>query len=283
MNSIIAGIPDAQRLLGLCRHLIDPSAEFVTCHPGYGGTTLLRAATRHGQVIVKPHRSKERHHQEIHAYQHWTAVLEERVPQLLAVWDDPPVAILTALDGISLRDATLEPLTERVAFQQAGELLRCLHDAAPPRTTPAMTSWLADRGRAWLNLAESLLPPDRLREIALHLDALAQLGPVPAVPCHLDYAPRNLIWSPGTQTIGVVDFEHARYDLAARDLVRMIRHGWPNRPDLQAAFLTTYGPLSDLDQRIIERTIHLDELTSAVRESKNAATPVFSKNSESID
>src|SRR5439155_24912796 len=86
----------------------------------------------------------------------------------------------------------------------------------------------------------------------------------PAVPCHLDFPPRNLLRAP-EGAVAVIDFEHARYDLAARDLVRLASRIWPNRPDLEDAFLATYGPLTELDRQVIEHCTHLDRLTAAVR------------------
>jgi len=42
-------------------------------------------------------------------------------------------------------------------------------------------------------------------------------------------------------TVHIIDFEHARYDLAARDLVRLADRIWRDRPDLEDAFLARYG------------------------------------------
>lgn len=252
-------------LLDICRHLIDGSAREVARYAGHDGTEVLRAATRHGDVIVKAHQAPHRHEQEVHAYQHWTHALGEHAPHLLATWDDPPAVVLTALDGQSVT-ADLDPAAERHAHRQAGELLHRLHHAAPPRPHPDMTGWLAQRGAQWLRLADSVLSAHQRTVIREHLRALAALGPIAAVPCHLDYAPRNLIWTPKA-TIAAIDFEHARYDLAARDLVRMARHVWAHRPDLRDAFLDGYGPLTETDRQVVEHGLHLDALTSAVRAS----------------
>jgi len=127
-----------------------------------------------------------------------------------------------------------------------------------------VTAWLAARGEQWLQLAEPVLPAALRADSRAHLHDLTEVGPQPAVPCHLDFTPRNLLYS-AEGAVGVIDFEHARYDLAARDLVRLSDRVWRDRPDLQDAFLVHYGPLSDLDQQIIEHCTHLDVLTAAVR------------------
>lgn len=50
----------AQELLDLCRHHYDPNAEPLAEHVGHNQTSVLRATTRHGEVIVKVHRDRER-------------------------------------------------------------------------------------------------------------------------------------------------------------------------------------------------------------------------------
>jgi len=250
-------------LLNICRRLVDPAAEPFTVHAGHNGTVVLRATTKSGEVIVKRHRGPERHRQELHAYQHWTPALHGRAPRLLAASEDPPAIVITALPGSPLATAGLTAAQEVEAHGQAGELLRVLHHSGPAQIEPDITTWLAERGEPWLTLAVDILPAARRAEIRAHLRELAQLGPILAVPCHLDYTPRNLL-ATDTGQVAVIDFEHARYDLAARDLVRLATRTWPARPDLEEAFLQGYGPISDQDLQVIEHCSHLDALTAAV-------------------
>jgi Ser/Thr protein kinase RdoA (MazF antagonist) len=91
------------------------------------------------------------------------------------------------------------------------------------------------------------------------------------VPCHLDFTTRNLIAQPNGD-VAVIDFEHSRRDLAARDLVRLATRTWLQRPDLEEAFLHGYGPLNDLDRQIIEHCAHLDALTAIARPYMEALT-----------
>lgn len=208
----------ADELLDLCRQHFDPRAEPITHYPGHEETTVLRAATRDGEVIVKIHRDRERHNRERNAYRHWAPMLAERTPRLLAEIADPPAVILTALPGAPVAELTLPPEAEHDVFGQAGAILAAWQAVQPPRETPNMTAWLADRGEKWLQLAEPILPAAERAEIRAHLRALAALGPLPVVPCHLDFTPRNLMRAPDG-AVRVIDFVHARYDLAARDLV----------------------------------------------------------------
>ncbi|MFI7598264.1 aminoglycoside phosphotransferase family protein [Actinoplanes sp. NPDC049681] len=281
-------------LLDLCRRLLDPDAKPRSLHAGHNGTVVLRAVTAVGEVIVKVHRGSDRHRQEVHAYRHWAPALSDLVPRLLAYSDDPPAIVISALAGRPLAVSHLTPGLEAEAYRQSGELLQRLHTAGPPSTEPNLPCWLAERGEYWLALAETLLPATRRAEIRAHLHALANLGPIPAVPCHLDYTPRNLLCATpdtptacaGTQqhrmgggnptsiSIGAIDFEHARYDLAARDLVRLATRTWIRRPDLEHAFLMGYGPLDDIDRQVIEHCSHLDALTNVVRSAQRSGSPI---------
>ncbi|MBN1172988.1 MAG: aminoglycoside phosphotransferase family protein [Micromonosporaceae bacterium] len=256
----------AALLLDLCRSLVDPHAEPITLHAGHNGTAALRATATVGEVIVKLHRNPDRHQQEVDAYHHWTAALGDHAPQLVAINDNPAAIIITALPGQPLAEASasLSPAREADIYRQAGKLLQRLHGAAPPRWEPDMTAWLAERGEHWLALAQDLLPAPRRTEIRAHLRALTQLPPIPAVPCHLDYTPRNLLIQP-TGDVAVIDFEHTRYDLAARDFVRLATRVWTGNPALERAFSDGYGSLTSLDRQVIEHCTHLDRLTSAVR------------------
>ncbi|HEY2265353.1 MAG TPA: NUDIX domain-containing protein [Streptosporangiaceae bacterium] len=100
--------------------------------------------------------------------------------------------------------------------------------------------------------------------------AVGQLGIVSGQPCHLDFQPRN--WLIGRQGgVSVVDFEHARIDLPARDLVCLRFRLWPGRPDLRDAFLDGYGgPLSPAEDRLTWHLGALDALTAFARGYENA-------------
>lgn len=157
----------AATLLAICRRLVDPHARPVALHAGHNGTAVLRAATHAGDVIVKCHRGHDRHHQEIHAYQHWTPALGTSAPKLIAVSDEPPSVVVTALPGRPLAETDLDPQREIHAHRQAGTLLRLLHNTSPPRTEPDITAWLAERGDYWLSLAKDLLSEQRRTESEL--------------------------------------------------------------------------------------------------------------------
>ena len=248
-------------LLQLCRRLLDTDAVPVTWHPGHAGTQVLRAwTTEYGEVIVKPHRSQERHTQEVHAYRTWVLALGDRAPRLLAATDDPPTIVITAVPGVPLSQRRLAPEGEQDAYRQAGRLLKTLHAAGPPRLELDWTAWLSDRAEYWIHQAGDRITPSYRAEVRAHMRALQDLAPLPAVPCHLDFMPRNMIYA-DDGIVCLIDFEHSRFDLPARDLVRLAARVWPLRPDLRASFLDDYGQLTMTDHEVLEHCIYLDALT----------------------
>ncbi|TQS41812.1 aminoglycoside phosphotransferase family protein [Cryptosporangium phraense] len=257
----------ADELLTLCRQLVDPDAHQVALHPGHDGTAVLRASTSAGEVIVKAHRSPERHHQEVHAYRNWVGVLGDGAPEIVAVSTDPPAIIVAAIAGQQLSEASLDCEEEASAYSRAGALLRLFHDAGPPRLEPDISIRLAERGEYWLNRGRDVITAAEIADVRAHLHALTELAPIEAVPCHLDFMPRNLLVRPGGG-VAVIDFEHSRYDLAARDVVRLADRVWPERPDLEEAFLAGYGALDERDREVIAHCIPLDRLTGTVRHSE---------------
>jgi Ser/Thr protein kinase RdoA (MazF antagonist) len=251
-------------LLQLCRRLLDTDAVPVTWHQGHAGTQVLRASTaEHGEVIVKPHRSRQRHTQEVHAYQTWVPTLGDRAPRLLAATDDPPAIVITAVPGVPLDQRRLAPEAEQDAYRQAGRLLKTLHAAGPPRLKPDWTTWLAERSEYWICQAGDRITPSYQAEVRAHMRALQALAPLPTVPCHLDFMPRNMIHD-DDGLLRLIDFEHSRYDLPARDLVRVATRIWPLRPDLHTSFLDEYGQLGVVDREVLEHCAHLDALTASV-------------------
>jgi hypothetical protein len=134
---------------------------------------------------------------------------------------------------------------------------------------PGYRDWLRERAAHWASRAAPLLTPDDKAVIRDHLAAIGQADIPSGGPCHLDFQPRNwLVSSPGD--VSVIDFEHARIDLPARDLVRLRFRTWPGQPDLRDAFLDGYGrPLSPTEDRLTWHLGALDALTALARGHEN--------------
>jgi Ser/Thr protein kinase RdoA (MazF antagonist) len=239
----------AKRLLGSCA---------VAAVLG-DGIVRIRDA-RNQEFVVKQHGSQSKHDREVHAYRHWTAALGSSAPRLIAADSATLTIVITTLPGQPCSgDSTA------AVHHQAGALLRRFHDTEPPRRLPWFPGWLDDRARHWTSQAKTLLSAEDASAVDSHLAALRTIGVPHGSPCHLDFQPRNwLVDKSGN--LALIDFEHARTDLPARDFVRLRFRVWPSRQDLQDAFFEGYGCRpTDTEDELVWNLGALDALTALAR------------------
>jgi hypothetical protein len=193
--------------------------------------------------------------------------------------DDVAMIIaLSALPGVSPGPSHLAP----DVYRQAGVLLRRFHQAEPATALPWYRDWLRERAAHWVGRAALLLTPDDTAVIRGHLAALDQSGVPFGGPCHLDFQPRNWLISP-VGAVSLIDFEHARIDLPARDLVRLRFRTWPGRPTLRDAFLDGYGrSLTQAEEQLIWHLGALDALTALARGHENADLELIAVSRETL-
>ncbi len=250
MTSTAELLQAATRMLGPC--------ELTAVITG----AVIKVTTPAGsELVIKQHPDRRRFEHEVHAYQHWTAALGRAAPELAASDESALTTAVSALAGHSPGPADLTPGT----FRQAGTLLRRFHEAGPQVRLPWFRDWLWERAAYWAGRAAPLLMPDDAAAVNDHLTALGDIGSPLGGPCHLDFQPRNwLITRSGK--VALIDFEHARTDLPARDFVRLRFRTWPGQPRLKGAFLTGYGQiLTQSEERAIWHLGALDALTSLAR------------------
>lgn len=244
----------AERHLGSCRLVALPGGD----RPGQRVARFRAADGR--EYIVKQHSAAEKHQREVHAYRHWAPALRANAPQLLAADQTTRTVLITALPG-----QLVEGTGDAASHRQAGFLLRSFHNAEPPRPLDGFQRWLTSRIAWWREQCLPLLSARERQIIDKHLATLHELGAPPGGPCHLDYQPRNWV-TDQAGALGVIDFEHARIDLQARDLVRLYFRCWPSDPGLREAFLDGYGrPLTDQEDHWIRCCGAIDVLTALVR------------------
>jgi Phosphotransferase enzyme family len=225
------------------------------------GTAVARITTETGEeLVVKQHATRSKHKREVHAYRHWAGALGSSAPALRAVDETAMVIITSALPGrVHCGDLPA------ASHHQAGALLRRFHDAGPPSGIPCFHDWLHGRASHWSSKAATLLSAADAAVIGSHLAALAGAKVPPGTPCHLDFQPRNWLISTSGD-VSLIDFEHARIDLPARDFVRLRFRIWAARPDLRDAFFAGYGrPLTQAEDQLVWHLGAIDALTALVR------------------
>ncbi|MGI8450812.1 MAG: aminoglycoside phosphotransferase family protein [Streptosporangiaceae bacterium] len=217
-----------------------------------------------GCWFVKRHSSERFHQREVSAYRHWTGALGPgRAPGLAAADSTMLAIVVSGLPGQIALNLRLATDDEREMHRQAGELLRRLHNAAPPVPGGPGLDRVIQRIDEHLRRASALLTPAEItlvRRCAAELPSLAR--ELRAVPTHGDAQVRNWLWNQATRQLAMIDFERAETGPAVRDLVRLEYGPWDHRPDLRASFLHGFGrALTHTEEQALPRLAALDALS----------------------
>ncbi|MCB9755010.1 MAG: aminoglycoside phosphotransferase family protein [Myxococcales bacterium] len=175
-------------------------------------------------------------------------------PALLAHDDDARILVLSDEPGAP---ADLGPRAPAV-HRQLGVILRRLHGLPRDDRDPLPLREAARRRlAAGLARAESALRPAERAAIERRFAGADALADARRVPCHRDVGPHNLLVSTGqggaAPRVILIDFEHARLDVWAADLVKLACGPWRARPELAEAFAAGYGraPLRESSTRAL--------------------------------
>lgn len=214
--------------------------------------------------FAKLHAGPKLHQREVNAYQKWTVALGvDRAPGLVAADTRTRSILVTGVPGRGLDTLRLPAEQERVAYEEAGELLARFHTAAADEPTQVTTEEAWDETVAQLLERTARNVPDHDRAM---VRALAGEAPprLPQVSQHGDYMPKNWMWDETEQRVRVIDFERAELRSAVyRDLSRLRYRILCHRPDLNAAFQHGYGrPLTKEEQIACQAYGALDALDS---------------------
>lgn len=237
-----------------------------------GVGAVWEVAGEAGKAIVKAHAGRRTFQQEVHAYRAWAPAMAGEAPALLATHDAKPYGLLLqrlpgepvgagpGAEGAGPDAADLPgPVRhrcERELHRAAGAWLARWHAQEPPASDARpLSDAIASRCEAWSQRARAVLPARTIDEVARGIDQVrpALVGAL-RVPCHRDFTPRNWLARLGAW-VGVIDFEHARADVALVDALRLWCYLWPRRPDLREAFEEGYGRRFDQDDEAVLRRL----------------------------
>ncbi|HVH99274.1 MAG TPA: aminoglycoside phosphotransferase family protein [Enhygromyxa sp.] len=241
---------------------LGPSGPWVRLDAMRGSTAVFGLTTSDGQErVVKQFRSARAYEQEHRALSRWFGAQERlggaRVPKLIAAAPELAALILERLPGTALdNDAEAAPDVHRAA----GRFLAALHQLPWVDDDPLpLADALVRRTGAWLRQAP--LEPEQARVVERHGPRPELFSGARRVPCHRDFAPRNWLWDGGR--LSVLDFEHARSDLALVDMTKLCVGAWSQRPALAAAFFAGYGRSpSDLEREQLRALVVLHGVAS---------------------
>ena len=223
------------------------------------GAELLRAVPRPGpcrvwelggrrRLWIKRFASGRAFEQERRALKDWGL---NGVPEIVA--EGPRSLLLSHVEGGQVEGIE--------GWRAAGAFLRRLQEESGPDVDAMpLSDALSARLASWTRRGAGRLPSELLDSVHAGFQPEAFAGDL-RTRCHRDYQPQNWLWAPAG--LGVIDFEHARWDHPLTDLVRVLDHVELDQPRAQA-FLSGWGrSLDERDQARLRSLRLLHALGSA--------------------
>jgi len=247
-------------LLGWAGQVLGRSGVVQDCTWEHRMSRVLRLRDEHGaEWFLKRHLQRDRYDMEVAAYRRWVPALGGRAPRLRSCDDRLQAIIVSAVPGEPAPwpappvpgQGGQRAAADLAVQQEAGALLRLLHDAQPPLPWPGLGPAKTAELDQLAPLAAGLLTPSELGFARSQVAALAAITTAAQVPCHHDYTPRNWLLHDGA--VRVIDFEWTRLDTPLADLARLHLGAWEGRPDLREGFLDGYGSQLDNTGHVILR------------------------------
>lgn len=221
-------------------------------------SNLWRLSAGSDYVWLKMHAHPHKWAGEVYALTNWAHRL---APRVLGWRKEPATVLLTEMPGVHAEEIEYSPAAEERLWSEAGQWLREFH----ARTNP----WIA-------NLTVDGKPHDEpVNDARLHIrktfdrrlysgrdagilseeefefshrrfeENLPSLENASIHSIHRDYHPRNWLANSDGELTAVIDFEHARWDVAAADLNRPWDKEFARNPRLKDAFYEAYGHPDD--------------------------------------
>lgn len=229
-------------------------------------TGVWEIISAEGRFYLKANRRRVRWATETYCYRTWISAFEPYAPRLLDTHEEEGCywLLISAVEGVPLRELRLEPSQAVPAYRRAGELCRRLHSLpcgswwgvmdengrpvdnaghplSPPPTDPAAYyRQMLEQSIASAAQARALSQEDEATARAV-LDSLPHLSFGPPVPASFDYTPGNWIVDTSGQLQAVIDFENMVWGLPADPFVRLMVDYFPQDPLLEEAFWDGYG------------------------------------------
>ena len=251
---------DLDAVLRWCVEVLE-DAEILTDyskeHGGHESSTFrVRMGKRY--AYLKVHESAEHWQQEVHGYEKWARAFGKHTPELIAVRDESPLALIVSeLPGRVLENQQLPRAQEQAVWRTAGKALVALHalpagdcfgsclrdGSCTEATAPNAVDYVGQRFGKLIEqaIAGDYVGKNELATLqAAHALVPAFEGEKPCA-CHRDYCAANWLVDAHGHWTGVIDFEFAHWDVRVSDFARDPHWNWVHRRDLMDAFFDGYG------------------------------------------
>ena len=248
----------AKAVLDWCASVVGPCKVVSGDMRFHGRAMVWRLQATSGRYYAKIHHEKSSWETEVHGYEQWAPAFGSFVPQLLAVHEEEPLALLVSeLPGEVMEKVKLPASKERMAWRDAGSMLINLHNFAvgscfgrcgrdgvclgPPVSDA--TAYVLAELESWLERGKrsDYLTNDELTTVRAAQDLVPAFAGEPPVPCHRDYNPANWLVTSDGVWAGTIDFEFAYWDVRVAEFSRYPGWEWIHRADLLDAFFEGYG------------------------------------------
>lgn len=197
---------------------------------------------------------------EVFALRSWASDLGLS-PTVVAVREDPRTVILSERPGIAPETIDLDLSAKKRMWEAAGSWLRSLHriendwfggvnlDGSPAGQKAfdpeafvlAGYSRRIDEGEA-----SGLLTSSEVAFVRFGIrEWLGSVAGEKPRAVHRDFTPRNWMSERDGTLTGIIDFEHARWDLRATEMSRWWDWDFLRHPELIDVFFDAYGPLDE--------------------------------------
>lgn len=235
------------------------------------GVWKIQAAQDQTCYYLKTHSRIQRWHPEVYAYNHWVNALKPYVPELIAAFEGVgwQAILISALDGVTMREANLKPAERYTAYNKAGQLIRQLHDSQtgdwfgrPDKdgnpielyhhADPVVyiRSTLEDMAGKCMEL--NLLQPAELELLEWALQNAGVFEGSKPVPISWDSTPGNwLVDSNGILT-GLIDFENMLWGVDIDHFSVLLEKYFIKDERAKVAFFEGYG-----DEILTQKQIHI--------------------------
>lgn len=236
---------------------------------------MWRVEGRWGCAYLKRPRGGRAYRQERDAYRGWGAHLGRWMVPLLG-HDDALRALLLGVAGGELVDQRAwSPSVLMGAFEEAGRFRKAL-DEAPRLGAPdpmPLAEAMRRRAEGWARRARASLSAEALRladpdGLVRVMSEAGAWEDARRVACHRDFSPRNWaldVGARGGPRLTVLDFEHARADVALVDRLKLWDAWWLHTPALRTAFEAGYGrSMSERERVCFGRLVWLHGVSTLV-------------------
>ena len=263
-----------KEILDWCTSVVGP-CEVVSGDTRFHGRAMVcRLQTSSDHYYVKIHRQKHWWEKEVHGYEQWAPAFGGFAPELLAVHEEDPLALIVSeLPGRIMEEVQLPLQQELMAWHAAGSALAAFHDSAVGESfghcgrdgvcigTPIRDAreYISSELQLGIDVGAhaGYFSDDELAVIRAAQELVPAFADERPVPCHRDYCPLNWLVTDDGIWAGVIDFEFAYWDVRVADFSRYPDWEWMRRPDLLEAFFDGYGrPLTPKEeqQRLVSYT-----------------------------